>query len=344
MGMEPQTTEDVFDLMESYVTAAALGSAVELGLFWMLADGPKSAEEVAQILHIPANRCRYWLQLLQGTGLLEFGEGGYALSSIARTAILDSHSQDTWALLARESRERFPAVQNLTTHIRGLGSSWEAQGLTPPNYITQMTDDPKRAEKFTRMLYELHQTFANAIAASLDLRRAKRLLDLGGGSGVVSHALLRRYPDLTSVIVDIPNVCAVGREIAKENGMDHRLTYLEANFLKDDLPSGFDVILQCDVGEHDPKYLGKLWSILEPGGLLAVVEQFESEDGKVPKQYKYWAFLGSMSDPNFSVRTLSDLVTGLKGAGFQTVSAKPLMSESDIRWDENWMLIEARKE
>jgi cyclopropane fatty-acyl-phospholipid synthase-like methyltransferase len=184
---------------------------------------------------------------------------------------------------------------------------------------------------------------ANKITATLDLSDAKRLLDLGGGSGVVSHALLRKNSNLTSVIMDIPNVCAVGRKIAEENGMEARLTYLEANFMADELPSGFDVILQCDVGEHDPAYLRKLWTILEPGGRLAIVDQFESEKGAVPKQYKYWALPGSMSDPDYSIGTLAELTAGLKEAGFGTYSERPLMGEDTIRWDEDWVLIEAAK-
>jgi ubiquinone/menaquinone biosynthesis C-methylase UbiE len=342
--MKPQTTDDVFDLMDYFVTAAALGTAMELGLFWLLDERHMDVEEIAQELQIPNKRCNYWLQILQSTGLIELGEDGFGLTSTAQRTVLDAYCRDTWTFLARESRERYPAVQNLTKHIREPGSTWEAQGLTPPNYVVQMVENPERAEQFTRMLYELHQSLADEIAATLDLSDAEHLLDLGGGSGVVSLALLRQNPKLTSLVVDIPNVCAAGRKIAEENGMEERITYLEANFLHDELPSGFDVILQCDVGEHDQAYLRKLWSILEPGGRLAIVDQFESEEGIVPQQYKYWAFLGSMSDPDYSVGTLAKLIAGLKEAGFGMLSERPLMGEDAIRWEEDWVLVEARKE
>ncbi len=342
--MKPQTTDDVFDLMDSYVTAAALGTAMELGLFWHLDKQPMDAHDVAEQLQIPFRRCLYWLQLIKSTGLIDLGEGGYAPSSVARTAILDTYSRESWTFLARESRERFLTVKDLTKNIRVPGSTWDTQGLTPPNYVLQMLENPGRAEQFTRMLSELHQSLAEEIAKTLDLRDAERLMDLGGGSGVVSLALLRQNPKLTSLIVDIPNVCAAGREIVKENGMEERITYLDANFLHDELPSGFDAILQCDVGEHDQAYLRKLWSILEPGGRLAIVDQFESEEGVVPQQYKYWAFLGSMSNPDYSVGTLAKLIAGLKEAGFRSLSERPLRVGDSIRWDEDWVLVEARKQ
>ena len=34
--MKPRTTQEIFDLMESYVTSAALCAAMELGLFWLI--------------------------------------------------------------------------------------------------------------------------------------------------------------------------------------------------------------------------------------------------------------------------------------------------------------------
>ena len=40
MSLKARTTDDVFDLMDAYVTAAALGAAMELGLFWLLDEGP----------------------------------------------------------------------------------------------------------------------------------------------------------------------------------------------------------------------------------------------------------------------------------------------------------------
>ena len=48
--MAPLTTEDVFDLIDSYVTSAALNTALELGLFWLLAPQPLDAPAVARTL------------------------------------------------------------------------------------------------------------------------------------------------------------------------------------------------------------------------------------------------------------------------------------------------------
>ena len=51
--MKPETTADILELMDGYILSAALGAAMELGLFWSLAEKPMSAPDVAGSLNIP---------------------------------------------------------------------------------------------------------------------------------------------------------------------------------------------------------------------------------------------------------------------------------------------------
>ena len=69
--MKPATADDVFDLLDAYAISAAVGTAMELGLFWLLEKQPLDTRGVAQALSIPINRCQYWLQLLHRVGLVE---------------------------------------------------------------------------------------------------------------------------------------------------------------------------------------------------------------------------------------------------------------------------------
>jgi hypothetical protein len=129
-------------------------------------------------------------------------------------------------------------------------SVWAAQGKAVPNYVETMLASRERARRFTRMLLELHAPLAEKLADALDLSGASRMMDLGGGSGVMSHALLRRHPQLSSLVVDIAPVCDAGRAIADELALADRIGFHPADFLHDALPGGFDVILECDIAIH----------------------------------------------------------------------------------------------
>jgi predicted O-methyltransferase YrrM len=341
--MKPVTTDDVFDLMDAYLTSAALNAAMELGLFWLLAEQPLDVAEVAQALDIPENRCRYWLQLLCNTGLVEQVPEGYIPSPTARTTILDAYSYETWAFVAEEARMRFPLILDLAQRIREPRSVWAALGLTPPDYFAKMVEDPERARAFTHALYEIHVPYADALAAALDMSGVERLMDLGGGSGVVSLALLRHYPRLRATVVDIPSVCAEGREIAAENGLEERITYHAADYEREELLTGFDVVLLCDAGPYGEAFFRKIRAALNPGGRLVIVDQFATVENIAPGGYLYWAFQAALENPNYTPTTSTEIQARLRQAGYQVLSESTLPASEALRWSSDWVVLEARR-
>lgn len=311
------TKEDVYSLLGAPTESAALGAAITTGLLWMLAEKPMNGDEVSQVLNIPGKRGHYWLQYLESLGILETVAQGYIPSPGVRSAILDTNSRESWQHLVIDEGEKDACVHGLPQFISEPGSLWTIQGLEEPkDYVDRMRADRERAREFTRMLFEVHQNLANQVADLLDLKGVERMLDLGGNSGVISMALLRKYPKLTSTIVDIENVCIAGREIVAEQGFSDRITYHPAEFAGDEFPSGFDLVLQCDVGVYGMQLLQKLHRSLKPGGQLIFVDHFSPAENLAPPTRLEWTFLDSLHDPNFSFPTLDEFKLQLAQAGF----------------------------
>lgn len=334
--MKLTTRGDIYTCLQAYTDSAALGVAMELGLFWLLAEQPLDAPGVAQALSIPMNRCSYWLQLLEGMGLIDQTTQGYAPSSAAHTAILDVYSQESWAFLAQGEREQYPSVCDLALHIREPGPIRAAQGRTTLGYVEKMIEDPDRARRFSRMLYELHQPMATQLTELLDMTGVRRMMDLGGGSGVVSLALLERYPNLTSVVVDIGNVCIAGREIASEHQAASRITYYPADFVHEELPGGFDLVLKCDVFVDGEALFRKLWRGLNPGGRLVIVDHYAPAETVASPALLYWTFLDSLSDPTVELTTADQIRSQLTKAGFHLLPEKILPN--------GWLVVQAGKQ
>ena len=309
--------DDVFDVLSAYVASIAVGVAMELGLFWLLAEHPMDVASVAQALNIPVNRCRYWLQILSGLGLIELDSTGYKPSPVADTDILNTWSRESWAFLARDECERLASVCDPAFQIQQPNLMTRALRLTTQNYVEKMAEDRERARLFTRMLYELHQPLADRLAELLDLNGIYRLIDLGGGSGVISMALLRRYPELSSTIVDVESVCIAGREIAKENSLSDRIHFHGANLMNDEWPGGYDMALYCDVGVYSEALFRKFWATLNRNGRLVIVDYFAPTEGSAPQERLYWTFLDSLADPDVRVTTVASLQEQLMQAGFQ---------------------------
>jgi demethylspheroidene O-methyltransferase len=343
--LKPTTPDDVIDLMDASFASAALGAAMELGLFWLLDDQPLESDGVARALGIPPIRCYYWLQLLCRTGLIQRGSKGYEPAAAARSAILAVYDRDSWAVLAEEARQRLSGLYNLACRIRERSSPREVPEGAPPMYVRQMTEDQQRARRFIRMLYDIHHRLAEELAGALDLKGVKRLMDLGGGSGVVSLALARAYPELTAVVVDITNVCAVGREIAVENSLDERVSYHAIDFSRDDLPAGFDVVLECDVNIYTEELFQKVRKSLNPGGRFIIVDQFAPAEGAAPPARLHWAFEHSLVSPEFVFPTAARMQDLLVTTGFQLIGESSFRPEPRPcrRFVEGLVIVEARK-
>jgi SAM-dependent methyltransferase len=194
------------------------------------------------------------------------------------------------------------------------------------------------------MLYEIHLPFAEAIAAAVDLDGVRRVLDVGGGSGVVSLALLRRQPELEVVVVDLPEVCAAGREIAAEAGLADRIAYQPADFMKDDLPRGFDLALECDVNIYGEALLRRIHDCLVPDGRFVVVDLLSPEAGVAPAARVMWALRGAMHDADFAGPTRPQLKGQLAAAGFTILSEEALRfaETSSAPAPSEWTVLIAR--
>jgi len=318
--MRVTTTSDVVDLLDASFPSAALGAALELGLFWMIDERPRPALEIAAALGIPPARCVYWLQLLEQVGLLERGPEGFAASAAARTAIVRAFSRETWAFLALEARERLPVLVDLALSIHEGGPLPAALQAPRPGYVEMMSADAGRARRFTRMLEELHRPLAEELAGRIDARGVTRVLDLGGGSGVVSLALARRNPGLAAVVVDIATVCEAGREIAAASGLADRVTYQPADILRDDLPRQFNLAVMCDVGVYSVTLFRRVAAAMDRGARLVIADVFAPAAGVAPPSRVHWLFERSLSEPRFAIETTGEVEAMLQAAGFRVLS------------------------
>lgn len=336
--MKPLTTdEEVHALLHAAAASAAFKAAIHTGLLWMLAEKAMNGEEVSRCLKIPGKRGHYWLQYLQTLGVLDRVPEGYIPSTVTRSAILETNSRESWQHLVIDESEKDACVHGLIQYLCEPGSLWTAQGMDDPiSYVDRMRADPKRAEEFARMLFQVHQALGNEVAELLDLAGVECMLDLGGNSGVISMALLRKYPALTSTIVDIPNVCAAGRKIVAEQGFAGRIRFYPAEFAADPLPSGFDLVLQCDVGIYDIELLQKIYRSLKPGGRLIYIDHFAPAENLAPKLRVEWTFLDSLHDPDFAFPTVAEWKERLAENSFELLGEPQTLGRG-------WVVLEALK-
>jgi SAM-dependent methyltransferase len=107
---------------------------------------------------------------------------------------------------------------------------------------------------------------------------ARIVLDIGGGTGLYSLALLQRHRGLRAIVLDRPQVLRVTKELAAEHDVGNRLQCVPGDMFVDALPEA-DLILLSNV-LHDwdvpdcRRLVGRCAAVLPPGGKLVVHDTF----------------------------------------------------------------------
>jgi SAM-dependent methyltransferase len=150
-------------------------------------------------------------------------------------------------------------------------------------------DHEASARRLTLALAGRAKNVAPALARHLDLAGAKVLLDVGGGTGIYSLALLRANPGLRAIVWDRPEVLKVAGEFAAEHDLLDRLELRPGDMFADPVPPGCDAILVSNI-LHDwdvaecRALVGRLADGLPAGGRLLVHDVFlnDAMDGPLP--------------------------------------------------------------
>jgi ubiquinone/menaquinone biosynthesis C-methylase UbiE len=104
-------------------------------------------------------------------------------------------------------------------------------------------------------------------------------LDLGGGTGIYSIALVQQNPELRAVVFDRPEVLKVAAEMVAEYGVTDCVQLQPGDMFVDPLPAGCDIVLLSNI-LHDwdvPEcrtLVGRAAAALAPGGRLWIHDVF----------------------------------------------------------------------
>lgn len=131
---------------------------------------------------------------------------------------------------------------------------------------------------------------AGPILDRLDLAAHRRLLDLGGNSGEFAARACARAPWLSATVVDLPVVCAIGRETLADRAEAARVAFRPTDMRCDPLPEGHDlVVFKSVLHDWPPReaadLVARAAAALAPGGRLVVVERGPMPFGAQPIDY-----------------------------------------------------------
>jgi acetylserotonin N-methyltransferase len=196
-------------------------------------------------------------------------------------------------------------------------------GIKSGNYIKEMERNPRWAHDFTHMLYYYHLLHARALADNLDLSNYSSVLDAGGGSGVMSIALARKYKHLKACVLDIEPVVNVAKKIIRKEKLTKRIDTLAGDHDKH-IPDGYDVVMYCDAEIGDGSTLKLAYDSLPAGGLVVLCEDYSLDDLTAPLYRLMW----QLRSTTFWLKNWRQMVTMLRDCGFKAVKSRRIYGDT----------------
>jgi SAM-dependent methyltransferase len=290
----------------AYTLARVIMSATKLGIFEALADGPATAEVVAERCGTDPFATEKLLFALAAADYLEANGETYALTSLSRKWLLRDSSTslvdkllfqfDEWDWVERTD-DYVRTGQPLEIHERLSSEEWAS---------------------YQRGMRSLAGALAAEAVRRLPVPKgATDMLDIGGSHGYYSVALCRRHEGLRAVVFDLPDAVEHAAPILAQEGMGDRVVHRAGNAVTDDLGTeSFDVVFTANLVHHlsDEQNRGLAAGVtraLRPGGIYAILDAFR------PRTPKEAGQLGALLEFYFALTSQSGTWTAEEMAAWQ---------------------------
>ncbi len=292
--------------------ARILMTAAELDVFSLLVDAPKTSAQVSRELPSDPRATEALLNALVALGLLVKTEGAFAIKPDFERALSSSTPETV-----------LPVIQ----HMAQLWNSWgRLTEIVRTGQVRRSVEALERDEEgvraFIGAMHTIGLGLARSVVARLDLSGHRSLIDVGGGSGVYTIAVLRAAPEMRATIFDRPLVIDLARQKLAEEGMTDRVAMLEGDFYVDALPGGHDLaLLSAIIHQNDPEQnvelYRKVFDALVPDGVIAIRDFVMSEDHTEPADGASFAINMLVNTPSGSTYSFGDISRDLDAAGFE---------------------------
>lgn len=310
----PRQVLEKIDFQTAFAASRCVIAAERMQLFRKLHGNKMTAAAIGRKIGISGWRLEVYLGVLVSLGLLKKKGRLFHNTRLTEKYFIRERSIYWTKLFSKECIKEYEAFSVLEEMLKTGRTYQSILGIKRKDYIREMKDNPQWAHDFTHMLYYDHQTEAEALAKYLDLKGYRRVLDLGGGSGVMSISLVRRNRHLKACILDIEAVIPVTRKIIRRERLNDRIETVVGN-MKKFIPSGYDVVMLCDAGSYSVDLFQRIRDVLPPGGLIVLCEQFSTDDYTEPLNRLMW----QLRSKKLWLVTINQAVANLRQCGFVAI-------------------------
>src|SRR5262245_50849374 len=193
------TEKNIFQMMTGFFTSKLLAVGVELDLFTWLSAQPRGFAEIRARFSFAERPCRIFLDTLVSLSLLEVHGDLYRNSVLADTLLVRGRP-DFQGPHVQLFDHLYLACDNLKTAL------FENRPVTQ-DYSYFFGTAKKEVARYSCLMHESSVVPAMVLPQYWDFSESQTVLDVGGGYGRLCLTLVSQFPELETVLFDLPEVC-----------------------------------------------------------------------------------------------------------------------------------------
>jgi hypothetical protein len=278
--MSSVTAENIMRLGTAFFASKTLLSAVELGLFTELAQGPAGLSALESKLGLSPRASRDFLDALTALKMLDRRDGLYFNSAEADMFLDRAKPSYMGGLLEMFSVRLFGFWGSLTEALK-TGEN-QNEGKMGGDVFAQVYSNPQRLRGFLAAMTAVSAPVASAMATKFDWSRHKTFVDVGTAQGVVPVTLCRSHIHLEGIGFDLPVVGPTFEDFVAANRLSQRIRFTGGSFFENPIPNADVVIMGHILHDWDlsqkKMLLRKAYEALPAGGAIIVYDTIIDDD------------------------------------------------------------------
>jgi ubiquinone/menaquinone biosynthesis C-methylase UbiE len=274
-----QFANTLFDLITGHRVTAVIYVTAQLGICDLLAEGRKSATELARLTDTHERSLLRLMRTLVALRLCkEAGAGEFELTGMgAHLAGGSELSLKAWALVEGDMLRA--AWARLIESVRSGKTENELAGGGQEQF--ELMAKSNRAALFNEGMASMTRAVVSDVLAAYDFSGISTLMDVGGGVGELMSAILKKYPSMRGVVFDLPHCAEGARKNLAASGIADRCEFIGGSFFES-VPAGAEAIVMksiiCDWNdERCVQILQNCHRVLKPGARLIVIDRIVPE-------------------------------------------------------------------
>jgi hypothetical protein len=320
----------LFEMIMGGWVAQTLCVSAALGIADLIAEQPRTAEELAAITSTHAPSLSRLLRALESVGVYARDENGRYSNTPLSEPLRRDVPGSVNAVAKMMGEEHNQAWANLLHSVRTGETAFD--NLYGENWFEYVAKNPEASETFNDAMTCFATQAHAAIVDAYDFSGIQTLCDVGGGHGALLSVILNANPQMQGKLFDLPHVVAGAPELLAQQGTQERVEVTGGDFFSE-VPQADAHIMSHIVHDWDDersiKILQSCRRAVNDGGRVLLVEAVIPE-GSEPFMGKWMDLNMLVMTPGGRERTEAEYSALLEKAGYKLNRIVPSKSPVSV--------------